>query len=164
MSETVFEIRSDDYSTAEIHRIAKVFPVTGKNLEEKRVRVINKLAILALDALKSASPIDTFELRDEHIIRDELANRRNLTATVVIDSGPHFGRKRKKSYPADIIALALDSGYHHKTGTPFTRSQASEPSNLSGISDYDSLSGPTRGWIKEAKKSFKSARSSAIIG
>lgn len=164
MTLELFRIQSDDFSTREINRIAKLFPDTGKILEEKRIKVINKMATLALDAARTKVPIDTGELRNTHLIKGKLANRYSLDATIIVQFKTHYGRKRSP-YAASLLALILDNGYHHK-GTAFKRSKESEFSGESSLSNFQTIEkgAETQGWIDKAQSAFRSKLRSVIIG
>lgn len=167
-TEDLFVIRSDDFSDAEINRIAQVFPVSGKNMEQKRIRVVNKLSILALDAARSAVPIRTEELRNSQVIRQDFATKKRPESRIIVSSDTHGSGPSE--IPADVLSAILDRGWHQKEGQKrsrqYERSENSHISNLSGVNLYQYVEKgkPTKGWIRgqtnSAVKFYNDARRS----
>ena len=161
-TEPLFTIHSDQVSTAEINRIAAIFPKSGEYLAKKRVRIVNKLSVLALDAARTTVPVRTEELRNQQVIRNFYASLSNPEAQIIVSSETHGSGT--SIIAADVLSAILDRGWHQKVGQKrsrqYERSRDSQIENLSGINEYIYMpaGSPTKGWTKEAQKAYNRAR------
>lgn len=163
-TEPLFTIHSDDVSTQVINRITAIFPVSGKSMQQLRIRAVNKLSVLALDAARSTVPVRTEDLRNKYVIRNYFASANNPEAQIIVSSAIHGADSSK--IPADVLSAILDRGWHQKKGqaqsADYTRSRDAHTENLSSVLLYRSFDAgtPTKDWTNEAKKLYKDSRRS----
>ncbi len=150
LGEPIFRVQVNRNSLKDLER------TLGKRLasrvEDRMVKVTNKLAQEAAYALKSKAPIDTGELRNDFIAIN-YAKKGKEIAEVGIESGIHHGRDGKPIL-ATLLARILQQG--GPSGS-FKRSMDSiAESNYSSIGRGE----PTKEWITRAKLAFATRRRS----
>lgn len=112
---------------------------------KKRLQgVVEDLGITAVRAFQSKVPVDTGELRNQHIDLRISGKGRDTEAVIYVDTSPHYGRRRKPMSASALAELLQNTGYKRSRG-----SEAFPP--------YSSVSGTTAGWIDKGRQAFKSS-------
>lgn len=133
-----FSVRDDRKQIAKLLR-EYGFNVTAANIEQRAsaeaAAVINGLTVAAKQTTQSFTPVDTGELRTQHI-RNESTG---AEGSVFVDDLTHYGRRRIPQEAATLAEL-LDAG------------------------DASKLSGAARNkdWIKDAQLAFQSGKDAVI--
>lgn len=125
---------------------------------ERVVKVTNKLAKMALDSYKSKVPVDTQELRDQHIKILKQARQSSPYAIVGVKDGTHIGRNKR---PKSAVELAQVLQRGEDFGHTLKRTRTSL-----AVEGYSAIAKrePTKGWITKARLAFAQKRRVYLSG
>lgn len=130
------------------------------SIERRLVKTINRLAQIMVESTKSVIPIDSGELRNEHVYVN-FARQSKLEAMIYIDDSGHLGSRRNRAYVASFIAAILESGSNQygKMG----RSQESDNVTDIRFGSYSSISATqSTKFVDRAIRQFERNRNRAI--
>lgn len=148
MTLEIFKIRSDSRNNVLINDVKKLLPNSASRLQTVINNRVESIGRLGVQALRSKVPIDTGELRNQHIYLSGVASKENPMTTVIIDGDDHTSFGKRRPIAASALAFILDATSKGK------RSQSSKP--IDPFSDIGKGQ-PHTGWIKSAKIAFFNA-------
>lgn len=137
----LMHIRLDNSVTEADAILSKIAP--GFKLKSRLSKTVVELGKTATDAARSKVPVDTHELRDEHIYQVDTLDM----STVAVDNETHIGDNYESADrpTGSELAQELDSNglLHRQSNSAAIPPFSSEPQGS-----------PTAGWIKEAQSAF----------